>query len=105
PRHACTASRIEGSVRRDGRNSSALIPVRSTAITIQHTTMFVPLHVKSEHSLGHGTSSVDALVRHAVGFGFPALALTDVENLHGEVKFNHAARAHGVRAITGVERR
>jgi hypothetical protein len=79
--------------------------VRSTAITIQHTTMFVPLHVKSEHSLGHGTSSVDALVRRAVGLGFRALALTDVENLHGQVKFHHAARAHGLRAITGVELR
>jgi DNA polymerase III subunit alpha len=67
--------------------------------------MFAPLHVRSDRSPGDGTASVLELVRRAAAQGFPALALTDVENLYGQVEFHHAARAHGVRAITGVELR
>jgi DNA polymerase III alpha subunit len=44
-------------------------------------------------------------VRRAAGFGYPALALTDVENLYGQVKFHHAARLYGIKPITGVELR
>src|SRR5215472_8173318 len=67
--------------------------------------MFVPLHTKSEHSPGYGTASVDDLLRHAAAYGYPAVALTDVENLYGQVKFHHAARLHGIKPITGVELR
>lgn len=67
--------------------------------------MFVSLHTKSEHSLGYGTAPVDQLLRGAADCGYPALALTDVENLYGQIKFHHAARALGVKAITGVELR
>jgi DNA-directed DNA polymerase III PolC len=67
--------------------------------------MFVPLHTKSEHSPGYGTASVDDLLRRAAAYGYPALALTDVENLYGQVKFHHAARLRGVKPITGVELR
>lgn len=67
--------------------------------------MVIPLHVKSEHSLGLGTSSVAELVDRAVELGIGALALSDLENLYGQVKFHHACRAAGIRAITGVELR
>src|SRR5207248_7141406 len=67
--------------------------------------MFVPLHTKSEHSPGYGTASVDDLLRRAAPYGYPALALTDVENLYGQIKFHHAARLLGVKPITGVELR
>jgi DNA-directed DNA polymerase III PolC len=67
--------------------------------------MPVPLHVKSEFSAGYGTASVEALVRRAARLGYSALALTDVENLYGHVRLHHAARAHGIKAITGVELR
>ena len=33
------------------------------------------------------------------------MALTDVENLYGQIKFHHAARAYGIKPITGVELR
>jgi DNA polymerase III alpha subunit len=65
--------------------------------------MFVPLWCRSEHSLGDGVAPVEALVHRAVALGFPALALTDVENLYGQVKLHHAARAAGLKPITGVE--
>src|SRR5437870_5959576 len=67
--------------------------------------MFAPLHTKSEHSPGYGTASVDELLRRAAEYGYPALALTDVENFYGQVKFHHAARLLGVKPITGVELR
>lgn len=67
--------------------------------------MFVPLHVKSEFSPGYGTASVEELVRRVSAFGLPALALTDVENLYGQVRFHRAAHAYGVKPITGLELR
>jgi len=38
-------------------------------------------------------------------FGLPALALTDVENLYGQVRFRRAAHACGVKPVTGLELR
>src|SRR5688572_1323155 len=68
-------------------------------------TMFVPLHTKSEHSFGYGTAPVADLVERASRFRFPSLALTDLENLCGQVRFHHACRERGIRPITGVELR
>ena len=67
--------------------------------------MYAPLHTKSHYSLGDGCTPVDALVERAAGLGYPALALTDVENLYGQIQFHHAARARGVAPMTGVELR
>src|SRR2546423_1019872 len=67
--------------------------------------MFAPLHVRSDRSPGDGTAPVVELIRRTAAAGFAALALTDVENLYAQVELHHAARAHGVKAITGVELR
>jgi DNA polymerase III alpha subunit len=67
--------------------------------------MFVPLHVKSDYSLGYGTASIDELVETAAGLGYSTLALTDIENLYGQVRFHHQCRSRGIRPITGVELR
>src|SRR3954451_18670618 len=67
--------------------------------------MLACLHTKSEHSPGYGTATIEGLVHRAVALGYGAAALTDVENLYGQVKFHHAARQCGLRAITGVELR
>lgn len=64
--------------------------------------MFTPLLVHSDYSPGVGSSTVESLVERAAELGYPALALTDVENLRGQVRFHHAARARGLKAITGV---
>ncbi len=48
--------------------------------------MFVPLHVKNDYSLGYGTASVDEPAARAAGLGYAALALTDIENLYGQVR-------------------
>ncbi len=66
---------------------------------------FVPLHVKSDYSLGYGAASIPELVARAAACGFTALALTDLENLYGQVHFHARCRAAGIRAITGLELR
>jgi DNA polymerase III alpha subunit len=48
---------------------------------------------------------VERLVERAAVLGLPALALTDVENLYGQVFFHRLARERGLRPITGVELR
>ena len=67
--------------------------------------MFVPLHVKSEFSPGHSAAAVEELLHRARLFGIPAMALTDVENLYGQVRFHRVARSYGIKPITGVELR
>ncbi|HJV65959.1 MAG TPA: PHP domain-containing protein, partial [Geomonas sp.] len=67
--------------------------------------MFVPLHVKSDYSLGYGTASLDELVERAAALGYRSLALTDLENLYGQVRFHYLCRQHGIQPITGVELR
>jgi hypothetical protein len=48
---------------------------------------------------------VEDLLRRAAEHGFRAVALTDVENLYGQVRFHGAARHNGVKPITGVKSR
>jgi len=64
---------------------------------------YVPLHLRSVHSLGRGTASVDALAAQAARYGHDALALADRNNLYGAVPFTLACREHGVRPILGAE--
>src|SRR5262249_25511527 len=60
-----------------------------------------PLHVHSHYSLLEGVDSPDALLQRAAACGYPALALTDSNNLYGAVAFVEAAQRHGVRPILG----
>ena len=64
--------------------------------------MYGLLHCRSVFSLGDGTATVPELVERAARFGYRALALTDIESLAGQVELHHAARKHGLHAITGV---
>jgi DNA polymerase III alpha subunit len=63
---------------------------------------FHPLHVHSYFSLLEGVDGLDALLARAKACGYPALALTDTNNLYGAVPFVEAARAHGIRPILGA---
>jgi len=64
---------------------------------------FVHLHVHSEYSLLDGAIRMDNLVRKAVEFGMPAVALTDHGNLFGAVEFYQAAEKASVKPIIGCE--
>ncbi len=64
---------------------------------------FVELHAHSCWSLREGASSTDELISQAVRLGYPALAITDHDNLYGAMEFARAAHEQGLRPITGAE--
>jgi DNA polymerase-3 subunit alpha len=64
---------------------------------------FVHLRLHSEFSIADGTVRIDDAVTHAAADGMPALALTDLANAFGLVKFYRAARARGVKPIFGCD--
>jgi len=64
---------------------------------------YVELHCHSAFSFLDGASHPSELAAAAADQGHPALALTDHDGLHGAMAFAHAAKALGVRPITGAE--
>src|SRR5690606_27994541 len=64
---------------------------------------FVHLRVHSEFSVVDGIAKIPALVGKAVEYGQPALALTDLCNLFGFVKFYRAAQGKGIKPIAGTD--
>ena len=68
-----------------------------------HPPQFVHLRLHSEYSISDGIVRLDAAVARAAEDAMPALALTDLANLFGMVKFYSAARAAGVKAIIGCD--
>ena len=65
--------------------------------------MYVELHAHSNFSFLDGASHVEELVLQAKTLGYPALALTDHNGLYGAMEFARAARAWGIKPITGAE--
>jgi DNA polymerase-3 subunit alpha len=64
---------------------------------------FVHLRAHTEYSVVDGTLRIDDAVAAAAADGQGALAITDLSNLFGAVKFYGAARAAGVKPILGAE--
>ncbi len=64
---------------------------------------FVHLRVHTEYSVVDGTLRIDEAVAAAAADGQGALAITDLGNLFGAVKFYGAARSAGVKPILGAE--
>ncbi len=67
------------------------------------TEAFVHLHLHSEFSLADGIVRIDALAAGCAQFQQPAVALTDLSNLYGMVKFYRACLAKGVKPIIGCD--
>ncbi|NBO90116.1 MAG: PHP domain-containing protein, partial [Betaproteobacteria bacterium] len=65
--------------------------------------MFVHLRLHSEFSVVDGTNRIDDVVQVAARDGQPALALTDLSNLFGGIKFYKAARGAGLKPVLGAE--
>ena len=65
--------------------------------------MFVHLRLHSEFSVVDATCRIDEVVKMAAQDGQPALALTDLNNLFGTVKFYKEGRGKGVKPIIGAE--
>jgi DNA polymerase-3 subunit alpha len=64
---------------------------------------FVHLRLHSEYSITDGLTRIDEAIAQAAADGQPALALTDLANLFGMVKFYTAARGAGVKPIVGCD--
>src|SRR6187399_1802609 len=64
---------------------------------------FVHLRAHTEFSVVDGTLRIDDAVAAAAADGQGALAITDLSNLFGAVKFFTAARRAGVKPIIGAE--
>ncbi len=65
--------------------------------------MFVHLRLHSEFSIVDGTNRVEDIVRAAAADRQPALAITDLNNLFGAIKFYKESRGAGVKPIVGCE--
>src|SRR6185312_13435741 len=63
----------------------------------------VELHAHSAYSFLDGASLPEELALRAAELGYEALALTDHDGVYGSLEFAHAAKALGVRPITGAE--
>ncbi len=67
------------------------------------TTNFVHLHVHSEYSLADGIVRLGPLAARAAHYRQPAVALTDLANVHGMIKFYRACLACGVKPLVGCD--
>jgi DNA polymerase-3 subunit alpha len=67
------------------------------------TLPFVHLRLHSEYSIVDGLVRIDDVVEAAAKDMQPALAITDLSNLFGMVKFYKAARSAGVKPIAGCD--
>ncbi len=65
--------------------------------------MFAHLRLHTEFSVVDGTNRIDDIIKAAVADGQPALAITDLNNLFGAIKFYKGGRSKGLKPIIGVE--
>ncbi|HQV40573.1 MAG: DNA polymerase III subunit alpha [Moraxellaceae bacterium] len=66
-------------------------------------TAFVHLHVRSEFSLKDSIIRIDKLVDAAVKAETPSVAVSDLMNLYGLVKFYNAAQGKGIKPVFGSD--
>ncbi|MDB5932056.1 MAG: polymerase alpha subunit, partial [Polaromonas sp.] len=65
--------------------------------------MFVHLRIHTEFSVVDGTNRIDEIVAAAAADLQPALAITDLSNLFGAVKFYKEGRGAGVKPLIGAD--
>ena len=68
-----------------------------------HPVSFVHLRCHSEYSITDGIVRIDDYVEKAFEENMPALALTDLNNVFGLVKFYKKAREKGIKPILGAD--
>ena len=67
------------------------------------TANFVHLRLHSEYSLANGIVRIPALIDRCVEMGMPSVALTDLSNFYGLVKFFKKTKANGLKPVFGVD--
>ncbi|MCR5536826.1 MAG: DNA polymerase III subunit alpha [Succinivibrio sp.] len=71
--------------------------------TIPNALDYIPLHLRSCYSINDGLQNVGEIVKCAAKMGFPALAVTDFNNMAGFVRFYNACLDAGVKPIMGAD--
>ena len=66
-------------------------------------TPFTHLRLHTEFSINDGLVSIKPLVKQLSQLQMPAVAITDLANLFGLIKFYTAAEKHGVKALCGCD--
>ena len=89
-------------VHRDDATLITDAPAPSSRIA-EPAARFVHLRLHSEYSIVDGTVRIDDAIAAAVADRMPAIALTDLGNVFGMVKFYTAARQHGIKPIVGCD--
>ena len=69
----------------------------------ERTPEYVELHCHSNFSFQEGASTIEELVGRAQEIGYPALALTDHDNLSGALRFARKAKRLNLQPIIGAE--
>lgn len=92
---------VTGDVRR--RALIENLPSASLPRRLQSVGCYVPLRVRSHYTFLDSTLSPTAIANLAKQHGLPAIALTDLGNLHGAVEFAEAAKKAGIKPIFGTE--
>lgn len=64
---------------------------------------FIHLRVYSDYSLGSGAIRIKDLVKSSVKQKFPALALTDKNNLFASLEYSMEALKYGVQPLVGID--
>lgn len=64
--------------------------------------MLANLYTETEYSLLHSPSSINNLVNEASKYGYNALAITDVNNMHGVIKFYNKCKSANIKPIIGL---
>ncbi len=64
---------------------------------------FVHLHLHTQYSLLDGAVRIKDLIKKALGYGMPAVAMTDHGNMFGAIEFYAAAKKAGIKPIVGCE--
>ena len=64
---------------------------------------FVHLRLHTEYSLSDGILQLTPLMEKAASYRMPAIAITDLNNLYGAVKFYQTAMSTGVKPIIGMD--
>jgi error-prone DNA polymerase len=80
-----------------------LLGTRQSELGTRKISSYVELHCHSAFSLLDGAALPEKLVERAVELGYPALALTDHDELGGAIRFGDAAAEAGLKAIIGAE--
>ena len=64
---------------------------------------FVHLHVHTEYSLVDGICRISNLIDQARMLHMPSIAITDMSNIYGVVKFYRRCVDRGIKPVIGVE--